>query len=325
MQSQPWDYASASPSRFALRPLTTGETLDRSFALFRASFPLCVGIGIVPALLTVVQFAVRSIYLKAAHLSPLTPMWSSPGLGLILSVFSVLSFFAYGWSSASICWAASRRYLGRSVTIRESFGVVLRHWFRYPALLVLQALQAAWLPILLATAGTFLIPFGGAAGGGTLRAVGGLLMALAGLTIFVAMYLYIRLSVAMPAAVVEDLSPGAALGRSKDLLQTRKGRVFAVLLLIGIFYVVISSFIGFLGLSFLRGHVALIALQAVGLLVTMLSSLLLQPLLMVALCVVYYDERVRREGYDLVALMEESVPAVPTYDAMGLPSDPATL
>lgn len=325
MQSQPWDHASASTSRFALRPLTTGETLDRSFALFRASFPLCIGIGIVPALLTVVQFAVRSIYVKAAHLSPLTPMWSSPGLAVILSVFSVLSFFAYGWSSAGICWACSRRYLGRPVTVRESFEVVLRHWFRYPALLVLQALRAGWLPILLALTGGLLLAFGGGAGGGTLRMVGGLLMALATFTIFFAMYLYVRLSVAMPAAVIEDLSPAHALGRSKDLLQTRKGRVFAVLLLIGILYVVISSFLGFLGVAFLRGHMALMALQAVGLLVTMLSSLLLQPLLMVALCVVYYDERVRREGYDLVALMEEPIAAVPMPSAMDVSSDAATL
>lgn len=323
MQPQSWDSASATPSRFALRPLTTGETLDRAFALFRSSLPLCAGIALVPALVTVVQFAVRAIYLQVTHLSPLTSTWSSPGLGLLLSVFSLLSFFAYGWSSAGICWAASRRYLDKPVTIRETYDIVLRHWFRYPALLVLQALRAAWLPMMLFLIATFLIGFGGSTAG-TARTVGGLLMAVAGLTMIVAVVLYIRLAVAMPAAVIEDLSPGNALRRSKDLLQTRKGRVFAVLVAIGIFYVVLSSLMGVVSVAFFRGHMALFALQAVGLLLTLASSLLLQPLLMVALCVVYYDERVRREGYDLVALMENSPVPAATFEA-SLPSSEATL
>lgn len=305
MQVQSSHHDATVPPRFSLRPLTTGETLDRSFALFRASFPLCIGISMVPALLAVAQAAIRAVYVKVAHLSPLTPAWSSPGLGLMLGLFSVLSFFAFGWSSAGICWAVSRFYLNRPVTVRDTYNLVLRHWFRYPALLVLQTLRAAWLPIILYAVAFGLVAATTRLGGTTAPILGGLVMVVAGLSLFVAIYLYIRLAVAMPAAIIEDLSPTAALRRSKDLLQTRKGRVFALLILIGVFYAVISAVVGFLGVAFIRGHLRLVALQAVGLVVSLLSSLLLQPLLMVALCVVYYDERVRREGYDLQALMEQ--------------------
>jgi hypothetical protein len=63
------------------------------------------------------------------------------------------------------------------------------------------------------------------------------------------------------------------------------------------------------GVSAVRGGTAPFWVQGVSLLGSFVISSLIGPLLTIALALVYYDERVRKEGFDLEHMLEQLGPA----------------
>src|ERR1700756_2149517 len=55
----------SSTAGFDLRPLSTGEVLDRTFQLYRSRFALFAGLAMLPAAVSVVMQTVRLLY--SAH------------------------------------------------------------------------------------------------------------------------------------------------------------------------------------------------------------------------------------------------------------------
>ena len=103
----------------ALRPLSTGELLDRTFSLYRSHFGLFVGIFALPYL---VVFAYQCVGL--AFRSP-TPQFSNIlmsavwGLGAILLIFIVSAA-----SQAATVVAVSNLHLDRPASVMDSFSTV---------------------------------------------------------------------------------------------------------------------------------------------------------------------------------------------------------
>ena len=312
--------ASAAPpvgaARFQLRPLSTGEVLDRSLSLFRTAFWFCLGLTLIPALITLLSGAVRLAYIHFAHLSPLTNSYANPFLLTSLILGSLLSFATFGFASAGVQWGVGSLYLGRPFSFQAAIRIVWRHWFRYAALAVVQIVSSGWITLLLygLLFGSFVALRSKPAA--TLAIVVGLLSLLALVSIPYSVYRYIRIALAMPASVMEGLGVRDALRRSKALLPDRKGRIFVLFLLLGAFYLVIGTVIGILSLMAVRGAVAMVMAQATTLLTTFAASLLLQPFFNVAICLFYYDERVRREGFDIEFMMQEAA-AYPVAAAAG--------
>ena len=95
-----------------LRPLSTGDILDRTFSLYRRHFFLFVGIAGIPQLL-VLGFSLARIF--------------SPGFGVDVSttivlslVYLIVALVAYLFSQGGTMLAISELYLGRTTTIAES-------------------------------------------------------------------------------------------------------------------------------------------------------------------------------------------------------------
>ncbi len=117
-------------------------------------------------------------------------------------------------------------------------------------------------------------------------------------------WLLVRFSLAGPAALTEEAGPGQALGRSWNLLEGSWWRVFGVFVVAYLIVVFAGSAISTLGLGFLgamlvappdlRGWV--FGAEQV---VSQLLATLVAPLLPLALVLVYFDVRVRREALDL--------------------------
>jgi hypothetical protein len=268
----------------ALRPLSTGELLDRTFSLYRMHFGLFIGIFALPHLV-VLAFQCLGVAVKAPgnQFSNLlsTFFWSMGAL-----FFTVIVSAA---SQAATVIAVSQVHLDRPASVMESFSRVR----------------------------------------GEIAGVIGLSM-MVGLAVFAGLIalivpgilLALMWSLAVPVKILENKSATEAMSRSSDLTKGNRGRIFVIWVL----FFVLSIGVGLLlrwPLEAAAGVSSIIGLQRssggwqVALLVsTFISECLVGPLATIAFALVYYDERVRKEAFDLQLMMT-------TLDAPGLPVFPA--
>jgi uncharacterized membrane protein len=131
-------------------------------------------------------------------------------------------------------------------------------------------------------------------------------------------------SLAVPAKVLEDKSASDAMSRSSELTQGNRGRIFVIWFLFVVLSIGVSMLFqwpieigaraGGRNISSLR-NVA-VGWQVASVIATFLSECLVGPLITIAFALVYYDERVRKEAFDLQLMMT-------TIDAPALQSAPA--
>src|ERR1700712_3070268 len=104
--------AAAFAPGVALRPLSTGEVLDRTFVLYRRRFWLFAGIGMVPAGLLTLISMVRLIFVKASQVpvagpagAPTEALAKAMSTALLMQAYflpaTLLFVLAYGISNAA--------------------------------------------------------------------------------------------------------------------------------------------------------------------------------------------------------------------------------
>jgi hypothetical protein len=268
----------------ALRPLSTGELLDRTFSLYRSHFGLFMGIFALPHL-AVLTFQCVGITFQSPtpQLSNvlLTSLW-----GLLAAAFSLAVSAA---SQAATVVAVSEVHLDRPTSIMDSFARVKGQILGVVGLSLLIGLAAG------AACVAFLVP---------------------------GIYLFVMWSLAVPAKVLENKGVLDSMSRSSDLTQGNRWRIFVMWVL----FILLGVGVGILlrwPVEAAAGVSSIFALQRkagwwqVGLLVSAyISECLVGPLATIAFSLVYYDERVRKEAFDLQLMMT-------TIDATALPSSPA--
>ena len=289
--------------RHELRPLTTGEILDRTFFLYRSNFWLYVGLASIAAgasvLASIGKLAYYRLNAPTLPTSPKTMIAS----GFITVVGLLVYFAVYSVTHAATVSAVSSLYLGEETSMGAALGAVRGHWVRYCLISLWQSWSGGWMFLLL-IAPAVLIPVLG------LRNLNGLvaLLVVFALVSFVyGIIAYIRNSLAIPAAVMENLTVRAAMRRSKVLVAGRKGRIFLLGLLMIALYMVAGVMQAPFALLILHSRSAEhILVQVISLLVAFLCSSLVGPVAAIALCLFYIDERVRREAFDIVFLMNKT-------------------
>ncbi|HTC74648.1 MAG TPA: hypothetical protein VK684_03660 [Edaphobacter sp.] len=297
-------YSRSQPAvRHELRPLTTGEILDRTFFLYRSNFWLYVGLASIAAGASAVASIGRLAYFRLnATMQPSSPkaMIASG----VLTVVGVLLYFAvYSVTHAATVSAVSSIYLGEETSIGAAFGAVRGHWVRYCLISLWQSWSGSWMFLLL-IAPALLIPMLG------LKNLNGLVALLVTFALGSFVYgiiAYIRNSLAIPAAVMENLKVAAAMRRSKVLVAGRKGRIFLLGLLMIALYMVAGVMQMPFALLILHSRSAEhVLVQIISLLVAFLCSSLTGPVAAIALCLFYIDERVRKEAFDIEFLMNKT-------------------
>ena len=298
-------------SAYALRPLSLGEILDRSFAVYRANFWLFVGIAVLSAMVQLLGNAVLLLIYKGyipnprASQNPFHITFGGQQMGGIIAM--LLFFLATAVTQAATVWALSEVYLGRRSTIEASIRAVAGRWLRFVGIGLWQAWSCLWLPLLLIVPAIFL--FMRSARFGLAGAfIGGVLIFLGttgGLAFGIIAFL--RNSLAVQAAVVEELQVRKAMRRSKVLSRGAKGRIFVVFLITGCLFMVagiiempLAMIIGFGALKGER-HVLL---QVVILFVNSIAHSVVTPVMMIGLSLVYFDQRVRQDGLDLLLMLD---------------------
>lgn len=297
-------------AQFDLRPLSTGELLDRTFQVYRSRFSLFAGLAVLPAAVNVISQSIRLWY--AAHQSvqvhPGPDLYRVQGITISLTLVSaIIALVLYGIVQAATTWAVSAVYLGEAASIKAAFQIARQHWFRYTVIVLRQIWAAFWVPFLLFVAGASIAFAKRKSGGASLA--GGLLIFFGFVSCLYSLWAYIRVSLAVPAAVVESLGVRAALSRSKKLLVDRKIRVFLLLIFLFALYLVIGAIqmpLAFIALRS-RGMEAFLT-HAASLAIAFVTGTFVGPIGAIAVCLLYFDERVRREGFDIEWMMSKVAP-----------------
>ena len=257
----------------SLRPMSLGELLDRSFFLYRKHFALFVGIIAVPHLV-LLAFQLIGVAIGRGTTTAFTAM----SLVWLLATM-VLYLGASAASQGATVAAVSKVHLGTDTSISEAFAGIKG--------------RILYLALIMIGVGI------GVGIGFVLLIVPGIILAL-------------MWALTIPVAVLEDKGLRDATSRSAELTKGNRGRIFMIyFLFIVLMYIVILLWevpifaaIGILARSGARPMTVLPVWTQVALPVcTFLSQCLVGPLLTIALSLVYYDQRVRKEAFDLQLMM----------------------
>jgi hypothetical protein len=313
-----------------IRPMSFGQTLDRSLAFCRSHFRVLALICLIPGVIV----------------SPLTLLIRGPvgvasdpnTLGRRAAAafgYLIVVMFAHFLAMSTGALAISEIYLGRKATVSGAYRGTLA---RFGALLNL------WLSVWMRVIGCFLI---------------GLVVAIAIITgvalaspngqsngIVLARVLVIGAISAAPlpflwyafsiqVLLVEQASVGHALQRGRQLTKGLRGQIFLTLL----FMLILAYMVGYAAqapLTFLqakivpKGGLPPVWLALIGGLMTAANGVVTTPPLAAALTLLYYNTRVLREGLDLQLMLERLGPGtvasrVPSPDAAperAIPTNP---
>jgi len=255
-----------------LRPLSVGEILDAGFRLFRARFGtlmLCVLVPILPfAILgTIIQ---ASIDENAFDLNaPASTADSGTALAGTL-IGGLIQSAAVALAIAACFKAISAAYLGERTDAGESL--------RY-------ALGRA-IPLLV----TYLIWL-------IIVSIGTILLIIPGI------FLATRLSMTFAALVFERTGPFGSLGRSWQLTKGNFWRTLGTLLVVFLITFILQLVLGGIAGGILgASDSGEFAVAVVLTLVNVLALVVTYPLWAAVVSVLYYDLRVRNEGFDLQLL-----------------------
>jgi hypothetical protein len=265
--------------RFPLGEMTVGDILDRGIKILFSRLPLFYIINLI-VLSPVIAFQVvepffekREIVIGKAGFD-VTTLFSGAAVGLA-AIFLLLILEPIG--RAAILRVIMQTYVGKPAGFGEAFAFAL----------------SRFVPLLLASFLVGLIVFAGF----IMCIVPGIIAA-------------IGLAFVAQVVVLERLGPAEGLRRSWSLTQGYRGRVFGVLLLIGVAGTVVQGVLG-VGLNLVlpaqetvRGNDVLRFIrhpenQAITAAITYLVSILFTTYQAVCTTLLYLDLRIRKEGFDL--------------------------
>ncbi len=278
-----------------LRPLSVGETLDASFKVFRQNFgtlALCVLVVSVPVNIvsTLITASTSNTSFEFGATRTTTSASGTIIAGTLIT--AVLAMVLYTLASAACFRAVSGAYLGQRHTASESW--------RFAATKLLPLLLLSLLFFLAVVAGTIALIVPG-------------------------IWLSIALSLSFPALLSEGLSPVAAMRRSFGLVRGRWWATFGALFVMYLIVAVISGVVGAVIGGILGAATDSRTVSAVVLtIVNILASMITLPLFAAVLTILYFDLRVRKEGFDLQLLAQGVGQDAPGYatspDAVGASS-----
>ncbi len=291
------------------RPMGIADILDETVELYRNNFALLIGIA---AVVYVPFFILQGLVPEPK----VTPEGGVANLGMLFASFALLMVFVLLIEpivTGALTFAISDSYLGRPTTIPACFRRILR-----PAVLFgfIGAVMLKYLIVIGATAvGVILmVAVAGVAGasgstGGAIAAVA-VAVVLGVAVVFLMFYLILRLVLVEPCFIIEMTGAAGAIGRAWRLIQGNLGKAFALILIAGLVAAVIPMIVTLpsqLAISYRApgapppSH----AIVVIDLVLRAIMQTLFVPVTSIVTILLYYDIRIRKEGFDLVLLANE--------------------
>lgn len=321
-----------------LRPMSVGDILDEAFHLYRNNFFRFLGITVLAQVpMALVSLVVNLVmvwlnpYAQAnpweVLLNPDAPYYYpsfAPQYPLGLNaddVFAItmllsLLMFALGIAQSLVVnlimigalnRAISRRYHGRETSLVDAYNVGLRRYWRVLVATLLQGIGLFALGLVLGI--SLVIPCFG--------------WVLALLLLVLVAFLSTRWGLLIPVAVLERAGPIEALRRSWRLTSGLVWRTFGVFLLSAILAWVLSTVPLYLVQVVLLPlySVSALLVAAIQTVIASIGQILVYPVTIGILTLLYYDLRIRKEGYDVELLVRH---VEETSRLAALPADPVS-
>ena len=304
-----------SQAVFELRPMGLADMLDAVIRLYRHNFGILVRIAAVIFVpLGLLQVASTAAAVGGIDMEAPTPTMTVPmmtvlgGAGLV--VYFLLFLLSMPIMQGAMAKAVAQANLGEKTSVKDAYRFALRRWARLLGATILYGLVS------LAVVAVPLIPaavlIGGAAFAGDAAGpqfgIAGILTGIVGMLIAMVLSIWVTFKLVFgPLAVVlEDQAPVEALRRSWDLTNGHWVRVVATLFVIGLLTAALTYMVAIPvqiagALVQVSSPAGGQALAAAG---TVVAQLFLQPIQIVASVLLYYDLRMRKEGFDLVMMAE---------------------
>jgi uncharacterized membrane protein len=307
--------------------MSTGQLLDHTFALYRKNFLLFVGIATVgPAASVIFQLFtvganVGSPFSAGSRMASSAAL-ARFGVGMVLGYIILLAGMAI--SHAATVKAVAAVHLGRETSVVSAYKALRgRILSLFGTCALIAFWMFLWMMLAVLVVAALMIPLGIAMAAGKTAAPGPATVVAAGIIGIITVVLvfaafiaiYVRYALAVQACVVEDLGPRPSLRRSIQLSKGSRMRIVAIYLV----FVLLSLILG-AGLGGLAGGVGsffhnAIAAAVLIYLASFIGGSLTGPLATIGLSLLYYDERVRKEAFDLQVMLS-------SLDAPGLPVAP---
>lgn len=278
-----------------LRPLSVGELLDRTFRLFRRHFLTFILIAIIMQLpVSILQ--IGSALLADNFAVDLMAENSFDNIALFLPAMliafsiAVASFVVTQVGTAALTQAVADSYLGRPISFDSAISRMGNTWVT----LILASVVAGFLifgltiPVIL----------------GALIPCLGFLVAIIGF-FFISAVASILVSLLPPVVVLERASVFDAVARAWALSKLRFWWVFGYLILLSVLTLVIifgpAAVIGGV-LGIVLGETSLLVQSIVQQSATLVLTAVFLPIRIAAITLMYFDLRIRFEGFDLMVL-----------------------
>jgi hypothetical protein len=270
----------------SLRPLQFRGIVDTALGIYRSYFvalvrpillffaPLYVLVGVVQAYVDtegpISTTTTNAAGVKVTHVNA-GALWTNLGVVAMVLVVNALAT----WLAQATCvLTVADAYLGTDPDWRKSFDFARRRFGK-----------VAWVSLL---------------------SLGGFLL---GLLLFVVpgIAVYVMWVIAVPTVLLEGLAGTRALGRSRQLVRGRWWPTFGPIALISLMILVVAAFVravttDVVGGAFGHGTAASAIGATIG---SALTEVFLFPVLACVILVLYFDLRVRKEGFDLDLLARE--------------------
>jgi hypothetical protein len=254
-----------------LRQMGIGELLDAAFRLYRLEWRTLIGIvALVMIPVTFVQVWVTQLWISSLTAFPRASDVGTQAVILGVTMTAIQFLLVQPFLTAAITKAAADVYLGERIGIGRTFRYALS---RLGPIL--------WITII-ATVATL---------------AGFLLLIIPGIIVLV------RLAFTAPVLVAEDRRGAAAVRRSWRLSAGHFWRIFAAVIAAGLIVGVVS-FILSLPAEFIVQSVGPDA-WPISALATAVVAILTTPFSTLVLVLLYFDLRIRKEGFDIEVMARE--------------------
>lgn len=272
-------------SDLRLRARSVSEIVDAAFQLYKrdaVEYILVAAVAYAPSIVAQL-FVIRGITATAGRRPEI--------FGPAYFISSILGIFAYALMSAVLSRFASDVYVNRPTGLADVIRQVLPQ--------VLRVIAATFLFGFVFALGVVPAMLG--------VAINSILVMFIGVLVAIAwvVYVFARFFAVVQSIVIEDKSVVAAFVRSSVLSEGLKWHILLTLVLIFVIFVMLSFAASMIG--FAVGAAGLIAVQT-------LYTVFAYPLIGITQVVLYYDARIRKEGFDIEMMagaLETPAPSTP--------------
>jgi hypothetical protein len=296
-----------------LRPMSTGELMDRTFGLYKKNFWLFVGIASLgPATYLLFQLlTVGSASLQAGNPNRISP-FSAASLGIGFAAGFLTMLVGMAIAHAATVRAVASVHLGLPITIVDAYkslrGSIWRVLGVFIVMLLLAglaALGASLIIVVIVLMARFMsIGSGPIAASREAQIVSAFLGFFAAIgVVLCAMIVWVRYALAVACCVVEHLGVIKSIKRSSVLSKGSRFRIFLIYVVFVLLSVVAGAMLGGLAggigivIPYLPARLILLYLAS------FIAGSVTSPLATIGIALAYYDERVRKEAFDLQFMM----------------------